>query len=361
VRKKAPFSIEITPADIETSGAPNFLQSGFWAAFKSTFGWESRCFLVRCSGDDGHRIEIPLSVLLRVLPGGYTLAYIPHGPDPGDSLPGDPCDCLEYLSRALKPYLPKSCLFIRYDVPWGSWGEENFPKPLCRPLRRAPMDIQPPDTVVLSLEGDENSLLAAMKPKTRYNIRLAEKKGVQVREGSAVDLGRWYDLYRETAGRDGISLHGFAYYLRLFELAGAYPGRRPELRLLLAEAEDRLLAGIIIAVFGTQAFYLYGASSNEMRNYMASYLLQWRAMLLAKSLGARVYDLFGIPPRDDPGHAMYGLFRFKTGFGGRFLHRPGSYDFPLKFVPYLGYRAAEGLRKWYHKVWVKRFVKRRSL
>jgi lipid II:glycine glycyltransferase (peptidoglycan interpeptide bridge formation enzyme) len=221
------------------------------------------------------------------------------------------------------------------------------------------LDIQPPDTVILSLEGDDEVLLGAMKPKTRYNIRLAEKKGVLVRCGTVEELSLWYELYRETAERDGIGLHEYGYYRRLFDLAETYSGKKPLLRLLLATAEEKLLAGIIVAVFDEHAFYLYGASSNEMRNYMASYLLQWRAMVLAKSLGARDYDLFGIPPRDDPGHAMYGLFRFKTGFGGTFLHRPGSYDFPFKYFAYLGYRGAEGIRKWYHKSWAKRLVKRR--
>lgn len=347
--KKAPFSVTLEPAGLESLPAPNLLQSGFWAAFKGRFGWESRGFMIHCSGEDGHSLDVPLLVLERPLAAGYRLAYIPHGPAPSSPLPGEPCDCLEILSKALAPLLSPRTLFIRYDVPWGTEGEDNFPRPLCRPLRKAALDIQPPDTVVLDLRLSEDELLAGMKPKTRYNVRLAEKKGVRVREGGPGDIPLWYDLYRETAERDGISLHGREYYEALFDTAANYPGPRPRLRLLLAEAEGRVLAGIVVAVFGKAAYYLYGAASNEMRNYMASYALQWRAILLSRAGGAVSYDLFGIPPADDPGHAMYGLYRFKTGFGGTILHRPGSYDYPLRYLPYLGYRAAESLRTWYYK------------
>lgn len=354
--KKPPFAINLEPVPPETLGAPNLLQSGFWAALKGAFGWDARAFVVHCSGDDGHDMDVPLLVLIRGLGAGRSLAYVPHGPEPGGPLPGKPCDCLGLLSKKLEAHLPRGCLFVRFDPPWGTWGEEAEAEAICRPFLKAPMDIQVPDTVIVDLSLGEEEILAAMKPKTRYNVRLAEKKGVRVFEGSVEDLGRWYELYRETGVRDGISIHDYGYYEKLFELASSYPGERPKLRLLLAEAEGRLLAGIVTAVFGRRAVYLYGASSNELRNYMASYLLQWRGMLAAKADGALAYDFFGVPPRNDPDHAMYGLYRFKTGFGGRILHRPGSYDFPLSFFGYRAYRTAEALRRWYFKSFRKRDV-----
>jgi lipid II:glycine glycyltransferase (peptidoglycan interpeptide bridge formation enzyme) len=355
-KKKVKFTVKLEPLDAAQLPAPNLLQSGFWAAFKEKFGWTGLSFMIHCTADD-HAMDVPLFVLTRAIAKGYLLAYIPHGPSPGVPLPGEPCDCLEALAKALKPFLPKKTLFIRFDVPWGSVGEFNFPTPLCKPLRKAAYDVQPPDTVMIDLRPSEEELLAGMKTKTRYNTKLAEKKGVRVYEGGLADLEIWYGLYRETAERDGISIHEKDYYEGLFELANsgsAYAGQKPKMHLLFAEAEGKTIAGIIVAVFGQQAYYLYGASSDEMRNYMASYALQWEGMKLAKSEGAASYDLFGIPPNNDPSHAMYGLYRFKTGFGGEILHRPGSYDYALKFFAYRGYRIAERMRTWYYKSFRKR-------
>jgi lipid II:glycine glycyltransferase (peptidoglycan interpeptide bridge formation enzyme) len=355
-RKKKPkvhFTVKLESLALEALPPPNLLQSGFWASFKEGFGWKALAFMIHCTADD-HAMDVPLIALTRPLAAGYHLAYIPHGPSPSQPLPGEPCDCLEALSKALKPYLPPKTLFIRFDVPWGARGEDNFPPAICKPLRKAACDVQPPDTVIISLAPSEEELLAGMKPKTRYNTRLAEKKGVRVYEGGPEDIPLWYGLYQETAERDGITLHEREYYERLFELARSWTGPKPAMHILLAEAEGKVIAGVIIAVFGPGACYLYGAASNEMRNYMASYALQWQGIRLAKKEGALSYDLFGIPPSDDPSHAMYGLYRFKTGFGGEILHRPGSYDYPLKFFPYLGYRIAERLRTWYYKSFRKR-------
>jgi lipid II:glycine glycyltransferase (peptidoglycan interpeptide bridge formation enzyme) len=215
------------------------------------------------------------------------------------------------------------------------------------------MDIQPPDTAVLDLGYEEESLLAAMKTKTRYNIGLAAKKGVRVEEGTAADLPAWYRMYQETAQRDRITLHAFDYYRRQFELAYAGgpdgPGQAPELKLLLARHEGDLLAGIIVAVHGSAATYLYGASSDAKRNLMPAYALQWEAIRLVRRRGCRTYDLFGIPPSPDPAHPMHGLYRFKTGFGGRIVNRPGCWDYPYSRPGYTAYALAERARSWYYR------------
>ena len=225
------------------------------------------------------------------------------------------------------------------------------------------MDVQPPDTVVLDLGYEEESLLAAMKAKTRYNIGLAAKKGVRVEEGGAADLPAWYELYRQTARRDRITLHDYEYYRRQFELAqagavGGAPARRladagPELKLLLARHEGDLLAGILLAVHGRAATYLYGASSDAKRNLMPAYALQWEAIRIARRQGCLTYDLFGIPPSPDPAHPMHGLYRFKTGFGGRLVNRPGCWDFPYRRAAYAAYAVAERARAWYYRRWRK--------
>ena len=158
-------------------------------------------------------------------------------------------------------------------------------------------------------------------------------------------------MYEETALRDKISIHSKYYYRKIFELSFDWVESKegPEIVLFRADYNDQLLAGVIVAVYGNRATYLYGASSNEHRNLMPAYALQWEAIKYAKEKGCSEYDLFGIPPENNPDHPMSGLYKFKTGFGGDILHRPGCWDLPLKPVVYKVYRWAESARLLYYK------------
>jgi len=326
------------PAFLDTAGP--FLQTGWWAAFKSRHAWKSLAFRLIADGEP----DQPLSVLLRKLPLGLTLAYVPHGPELDEA-------SLAALSLALRPLLPRSTICIRWDLVSGTRASgdletDPLPLPLSRPFRKPPADVQPPDTVVVRLAADE-VLLAGMHKKTRYNIGLAEKKGVTVERAGVEALAEWYALYRETAQRDKISIHSEQYYRDLF-------GHAPDLSLWLARFEGKLLAGNIVLIHGKTATYLYGASSNEHRNLMAPYALQWAALRNARDKGAVEYDLFGIPPTNDESHPMHGLYRFKTGFGGERVHRHGAWDFVYRPAAWSVWTKADALRIWYYKVWKKR-------
>jgi len=337
----------LTPVPLESIDEHDvLLQTGYWGRFKSLFGWEASSYLVND--------ELPLLTLTRKLALGLSLCYVPHGPLVASRMNQNEY-YLSSISKHLATYLPKGCIFIRYDLPWGVEGAQRRPGDLKPPFRRAPMDIQPPSTVVIDLTKSEDELLGAMKAKTRYNIRLAERKGVEVREGGIEDLDRWYSMYRETAARDRITIHSKQYYATLFELSEKMAGGvHREVRLLLGYAGEELLAGIIVMINGARATYLYGASSNEKRNFMASYLVQWQGILLAKARGCRLYDLFGIPFDDNPDDPMHGLYRFKTGLGGIILNRPGSWDYPLSHPLYAVYRGLEAMRRKYYKEFRKR-------
>jgi len=295
----------------------------------------------------------PLLVLLRKVAGGFTIAYVPHGPDIGRSYRNG--DFLVQLGREIEKHLDVKPVFIRYDLPWGvkSSGQVSFA--FGPELVKAVSDIQPPDTVVVSLREPEDEILKRMKPKTRYNIRLSGKKGVVINRGGKELLSAWYDLYRETAERDRITIHSKSYYESVFDIAELSKSGAPEVILFTAVFSDELLAGIIVLIYGSRATYLYGASSGNKRNLMPNYALQWEAMKYAKEQGCEEYDLFGIPPDDDPSHPMHGLYRFKTGFGGEVIRMPGCWDLPLKPLMYRVYRTAEKARKWYYK----RFRKKR--
>lgn len=336
-------------ADRESLSALNLFQSPFWAAHKERFGWKP------LAASDGTLL------LFRRLGGPFSLLYLPYG---GTAAADGSTHLLPpvefHLSRFLGT-LEEACrrqskgpTFLRWDVPFPS--EALTPERLhAAGMSKAVSDVQPPDTVVLDLRPGEEALLAGMKGKTRYNVRLSEKRGVRVELANPEkELSAWYQLYRLTALRDRIAIHSYDYYRSLFELARVEDPEELSLRLYLAYHEKSLLAGIITARYRKSAYYLYGASSNEKRNLMPSYALQWRAIRDARGEGAESYDFFGIPPAQEPDHPMHGLYRFKVGFGGSILHRPGAWDLPINPIGYRGFRLAEGLRTYYYKVLRKR-------
>jgi lipid II:glycine glycyltransferase (peptidoglycan interpeptide bridge formation enzyme) len=364
----------LTPAELaQCNRASSFLQSGFWGSFKARFGWNARSFLAEWAGETAESggITLPLLVIHRRLGPGVSFAYVPWGPElPGNfpARPEDRAGALGELARALRDLLPRDTAFIRFDPPWYTEGPfdtasaASMPPPLGRPFTRAAADVQPPDTVLIDLDLSPEAILGAMKPKWRYNIALAGKKGVSVRRADEAGLELFYAIYRETAQRDGIAIHGKEYYAALFSQSREYQsagesGGTPDIRLYLAEHEGETLAGIVTLFRGPEGVYLYGASSNHKRNLMAPYALQWKAMEDAKAAGCQIYDLFGIPPHEDPSHPMAGLYRFKTGFGGRIIHRSGSWDYAYRPLMKGLYSTAEGLRK---KLWnLKKRLKRR--
>jgi lipid II:glycine glycyltransferase (peptidoglycan interpeptide bridge formation enzyme) len=325
--------------------ADSFLQSALWGRFKSRFGWNARAFSVDWNqGAERPGAERPLLTLSRRIAPFLSMTYIPWGPELPAVFPNDPQRALavEELARALRPFLHSA--FIRFDPPWFDSDGRTL---LAGKFRRAGADIQPPDTVLVDLTPPLDEILAAMKPKCRYNIGLAQKRGVIVREQDAPGIEIFYRLLTETALRDGIAVHNIEYYRALFEESqGESHSTIPiQLRLYTAEHENDDLAAIVTLFRGKQATYLYGASSNIKRNLMAPYALQWKAMQDAKAFGCTVYDLFGIPPDESPEHPMAGLYRFKTGFGGAIVRRPGSWDYPYKPVLHALFKNAEILRK----------------
>ncbi len=381
---------ECTDMTVKTP-AQHFLQSRFWAEFKKEQGWSYRQYEVHTTGTR----SFLLTVLLRQLsPFGF-LAYIPMGPSiliTNDShLPETAQQrgiFLANLAEKLVPLLPSYVFLIRFDPPWEcsikngkaqAFSSQDFPLIPCTggrtpcSLRKAASDIQPPDTTLIDLTKSEDELLSAMRSKWRYNIRLAQKKGVVVRayrartdkaDNPSLDsdasrtLDIFYELYKTTASRDGIAIHAKKYYEDLFALSASHKDA-PLITVYIASHEGENLASIITLFSKSEAVYLYGASSNAKRNLMPAYLLQWTAICDAKSYGSAVYDFYGMPPSDDKNHPMYGLYLFKTGFGGRIVHRPGSLDFPLSPL-YAPYAFAESARAFYHKR-IKKILAGRAL
>jgi len=340
----------------------NLLQSSYWAALKKRFGSGAAGFTIgtesglQATALSGARMRrLPLLLLLRKLPGpgGMSIGYVPHGPDV-DIAAGSRQAFLEWLAGELEPSVPGGCVFLRFDLPWRIEDAAERDSCLASPFRRAAVDVQVPDTVVVDLEAAEEAILARMKPKTRYNIRLSGRRGVDVRRGDARDLDLWYDMARETAARDRITLHAKSYFAALFEETAA--GGDIQTVLFIAYAGGRAVAAIIISICGNRCIYHFGASRAEARNLMPTYALQWEAIKYAKAAGCASYDLLGIPPSEDPAHPLHGLYQVKTGFGGDIVHRAGCWDYPIKPAAYAAYTAAERMRELYYKKVRKRLV-----
>src|SRR6185503_4784946 len=216
-------------------------------------------------------------------------------------------------------------------------------------LITSPHNIQPPRTIIIDIKGSEEEILARMKQKTRYNIRLAEKKGVTVRAGN--DIESFHKMMLVTGVRDGFGVHSLEYYRRAYELF--HPKQMGE--ILVAEYEGKPLAALFVARNGNRAYYLYGASTGEERNRMPTYLLQWEAMKWAKARGCEEYDLWGVPDEDEATleanfetrqDGLWGVYRFKRGFGGQLKRAAQAIDRvyqPLAYRAYLGYVRARGL------------------
>ncbi len=351
-------SVQLEEKARELSSSESFLQTSFWAEFKSLHGWNHSQYSITAL-INGVELSLSCSVLFRTFSSIFTICYIPLGIELGQKCPfsyssGDYQLLLKEFCSELAKKCPKNTLCIRIDPPisfikqedvltYVSYFEKNY-----HPLKKAPVNIQPPDTVILDLSLSEDGLLDQMKSKWRYNIRLAEKKGVVVVQDENENIDIFYSLYEQTAKRDGIAIHSKDYYKSLFVLAKKY--KDVKVRLYTALHEGDVIASIITLFTKNQGVYVYGASSNEKRNLMSTYLLQWKAICDAKSEGCLSYDFYGIPPTDDEHHPMHGLHRFKTGFGGRIIHRIGSIDYPVSGF-YIVYSFAELIRNfWFKKV-----------
>ena len=262
------------------------------------------------------------------------LAYVPYGPARSPA-------SLAGLGAGLARHLPPGTVMVRFDLPWDEDEADSG-------LVRAPVDVQPRHTVVLGLARDDDQLLAGMHSKTRYNVRLALRKGVEVRELPVELVHDWYRLQEETARRQRIAVHSREYFATLLGM-GRELGDARRLFLYGAYVGSELVAGVIVSHWGRSARYLYGASSNRHRNLMPNYALQWHAIRCARDAGCATYDLFGIPHRPEPSHPMFGLYRMKVGFGGQVVHRAGCHDLPLLPLRYAATRVLEQSRRFYFK------------
>jgi lipid II:glycine glycyltransferase (peptidoglycan interpeptide bridge formation enzyme) len=310
------------------SGYPNahILQTGEWGELKASFGWRALRIVVGGVG---------AQVLIRGLPLGFSLAYIPkpvfrEGGSDETEVFWHEVDAVCRQERAIVLKLePDAWQAPSIGDPDLATGDATGAEAADREWQLSPHNIQPPRTIMVDLRGSEEELLGRMKQKCRYNIRLAAKKGVTVRAWS--DLDAFHGMMIETGGRDGFAVHSAEYYRRAYDLFH----RAGMAELLLAEFEGSPLAAVMVFAHGKRAWYLFGASTERERNRMPAHLLQWEAMRWARAHGAEEYDLWGVPDADEEAlesgfenrhDGLWGVYRFKRGFGGQVLRATQARD-----------------------------------
>ena len=289
----------------------HILQTSAWGQLKSAFNWTP--VYIR-TGQAGAQ------VLFRRLPLGFSVAYVPKGP-----LGEDWESLWPELDRMCRSY---HAIFLLVE-PDASEPLSDATQLIMRKFGLEAAPIQPRRTVLVDLSGTEEQVLERMKQKTRYNIHLAERKGVVVNQ--VTDLEKFCALMKVTGARDGFEVHSPEYYRRAFDLFSA----DQRCALLIAEFEGRPLAGLMVFYLGRRAWYFYGASNDEERNRMPAYLLQWEAMRWARQHGCSEYDLWGIPDEEeavleahftDRSDGLWGVYRFKRGFGGKMDRSVGAWQ-----------------------------------
>ena len=352
-------------------------QTSFWSTVKKMQGIDSLAYNFRskssdlfCDGNNETYIIGDFLIMLQRVDQEHSIAYVPYGPEiePSEEQQGY---FLEQLSESLRTFLPETCIMIRYDLSWRSqWVDEDdcydlhgnwigLPSKRIQEmrlnfntekgnLRKANTDILPSNTILMNLNDSDDVLLGNMKSKTRYNINLAKRKGVTIESLGLESLEIWYELYRQTAKRNNFFLHDINYFRIVLSAKANNTDSPADVYLLVASVDEQPLAAMFLVIAANRATYLYGASATENRNYMSTYALQWRAIQLAREKGCTEYDFFGISPDADPSHPMYGLYRFKSGFGGQIYHRMGCWDYPLDRRKYEYYSAMEFQNQSYH-------------
>ena len=319
-------------AFVASTPSADVLQAWEWGEVKRRSGWAARRYLVT---DDGRIVASAQVLARRPVRGTPRLLYAPRGPVFTDPSSG----ALDALVAEIRN-TAGDAFVLKCDPPFEEGSAEAAA--LTRAgLAVAPSagfgGVQPKAVMVLDLEADLEKILAGFRSKWRYNIRLAERKGVEVSRASRDDLPIFYDLLAETARRDGFLIRGRRYFEDLYDCLDP----AGQIAMFLARYEGTAIAGAICMGFGPRVTYVYGASSNTHRNVMPNHLMQWSMIRWAKESGYQIYDFRGVSPVRNGKPAeehLAGLNRFKEGFGARYVEYAGTYDLPLRPIVYRAWR-----------------------
>ncbi len=310
----------------------NFTQSWAWGDVLLAEGKS----VERLAVVEGDRVLAQAQVVYSKIIFGWQYAFCPQGPVVAENrIQNIEYRVYETIINCLKN---KNCIFFRVEP--AAKSDAFFEA-------RKTIDINPPATLILDLTKSAEELLAGMHQKTRYNIHLAEKKGLQINQEKNLEV--FWNLMNKTGSRDKFSLHSKSHYEKVLQ--------SPIVFQLTAYSGNTPIAVAVFAKFGNTFTYLYGASDYAHRDLMAPYLLQWEGIKIGKNSGCRWYDFFGVAPRlrsatpgqagyeYDPRHQYAGVTRFKLGFGGAPQQSVGTFDVVIDKNKYIFYNFLRKLRR----------------
>lgn len=313
--------------EVWDSVAQNPLQAWEWGEARKKMGVQ----VVRLGEFEGQALKNVFQMTLHRLPLNHRIGYIPRSVAPTAEL-------IDFLKNFAKE---NKLLFIKFE-PYVKGGELTVDG-----LTKSSNSLFPDWTQILDLQKTEEELLRNMKSKTRYNIRLAEKKGVTVKEMTSYEgFEIFIELYFETTKRQKYFGHNLDYHKAVFESL-----KNNIAHLLIAFYENTPVAAYQLFMFKNRGYYTYGGSSVDHRNTMAANLLMWESIKFAKNKGARHFDMWGsLPPDYDQNHPWAGFTRFKEGYGGEFVQFAGSFDLVINKTLYPIYNSVYKLREVYLKL-----------
>ncbi len=314
---------------LESHPESNFMQSIEWAAVKDN--WVNEIIIIR---NDNNQIKGALSILIRKVPFiKKTIMYAPRGPvcDIHDT------ETLSNLFQEAKKLAKKHKAYILKIDPDIKKEDKIFEKYIKEYGFKVQNEsknfegIQPRFVFRLKIAGKtEEELLNSFHSKTRYNIRLAKRKGVEVKTGTRSDLKEFHNIMKETGVRDEFIIRNLEYFEKMYDSLAP-----DHLRLYLAYYKGKIIAGTIPIVYGDKCWYLYGASSNDHRNVMPNYLLQWEMIKWAIEKRCNIYDFRGVSGDLNEDNPLYGLYKFKKGFNGEFTEFIGELDLVFNKIIYI--------------------------
>lgn len=345
---EAPYTDTDEKWDAFVKQHPNgsLLQTAVWARLKSRFGWTSKRVTVK---EEGQIVAGAQMLFKSYAWGTVKIAYLPHGP----LVDWNNKELVELLFNQLDTaaWQERAAILKMEPLLWSDQFEPAAWSAISAEHGNlTPTDsIQPPRTVRIDISKSEEEILAAMKQKTRYNIRLSAKKGVTVRRGTKHDLNAFYQIMFMTSKRNEFGVHDREYYDTAFAQFSEFA--KGSVALFMAEHEGKPLAGVMAFAYGNQGSYLYGASTNEGRELMPTYGVQWEAMKWAKAQGCTYYDMWGVPDYDQEhleenfqqkNEGLWGVYRFKRGWGGDLVRTVGPADRVYNKLTYKLYKWKRG-------------------
>lgn len=313
----------------------SLLQSYYWGMFQEELGKKFWQLVIL----EKEEIIASALVVKYSLPLNKSYLYCPRGPVLNMKDRELRVETIKLFLEKIKKIAQKDkALFLRIDPDWNN-SEENREFVSNFSFKKFKKEVQPKNTLLLDVSRSEEEILKQMHSKTRYNIKLAERKGVKIRisDGSDRDLASFCNLMDKTAARDGFKSHPKEYYKKQLN----FFNKRDLIKLFIAELEGEVIASVIVSFYGDNAVYLHGASDYEYRKYMAPYLIQWKAILEAKRRDCLFYDFWGVEGSDSKnkveGQDWQGITRFKKGFAKKYgleKNYIGAWDLPLSSLWY---------------------------